>query len=61
MAASNQMLAAQGNLAEMSDEAIPMVSIRYATILVVIIPIVCVYPYLQRYFVKGVMLGGVKG
>jgi putative aldouronate transport system permease protein len=61
LAASNEMLSADGNMAEMSADAIPMVSIRYATILVVIIPIVCVYPFLQRYFVKGVMLGGVKG
>lgn len=61
LAASNEMLAADGNMAEMSGDAIPMMSIRYATILVVIIPIICVYPFLQRYFVKGVMLGGVKG
>ena len=61
LAANNQMLMTEGNLAEMSGETIPMVSIRYATILVVVIPIMCVYPFLQRYFVKGVMLGGVKG
>jgi len=32
-----------------------------ATMIVVVIPIVCVYPFLQKYFVKGVMIGGVKG
>ncbi len=31
-----------------------------AAILVAIIPIVCVYPFVQKYFVQGVMLGGVK-
>lgn len=31
-----------------------------ATILVAILPIVCVYPFVQKYFVRGVMLGGVK-
>lgn len=36
-------------------------SIKYATILVATIPILCVYPFLQRYFVKGVMIGAVKG
>ncbi len=25
------------------------------------IPIICVYPFLQKYFVKGVMVGAVKG
>jgi putative aldouronate transport system permease protein len=27
----------------------------------VTIPIICVYPFLQKYFVKGVMVGAVKG
>ncbi len=36
-------------------------SIKYATIVVSTIPILCVYPFLQKYFVKGVMIGGVKG
>lgn len=36
-------------------------SIRYATIIVSTLPILCVYPFLQKYFVKGVMIGAVKG
>ncbi|WP_205171708.1 carbohydrate ABC transporter permease [Bacillus pakistanensis] len=32
----------------------------YATIIVSIIPIIVVYPFLQKYFVKGTMIGGVK-
>ncbi|WP_300788638.1 carbohydrate ABC transporter permease [uncultured Acetatifactor sp.] len=35
--------------------------LRYAVIMVVTIPIVCVYPIFQRYFVKGVMMGSLKG
>lgn len=35
--------------------------IKYATIVVSVIPILCVYPFLQKYFVKGVMVGAVKG
>lgn len=36
-------------------------SIKYATIVVATVPILCVYPFIQRYFVKGVMIGAVKG
>ena len=35
-------------------------SMRYAAILLAIIPIIVIYPYLQKYFAKGVNLGGVK-
>lgn len=35
--------------------------IKYATIVVSTIPILCVYPFLQKHFVKGVMIGAVKG
>ena len=36
-------------------------SIKYGTIIVSIVPIIAVYPFLQKYFVKGVMIGSVKG
>ncbi|MHC1749135.1 MAG: carbohydrate ABC transporter permease [Cellulosilyticaceae bacterium] len=36
-------------------------SIKYATIVVSTIPILCVYPFVQKYFTKGVMIGAVKG
>ncbi len=32
-----------------------------ASIMIAMIPILCVYPFIQKYFVKGVMLGAVKG
>lgn len=43
--------AAQGFTAE---------TIRMATMIVVVLPIICVYPFLQRYFVKGIMIGSLK-
>lgn len=36
-------------------------SIKYAAIIVSTVPILCVYPFLQKYFTKGVMIGAVKG
>lgn len=35
-------------------------SIRYATIVVATLPILCVYPFLQKHFTKGTMVGAVK-
>lgn len=36
-------------------------SVRLATMVVTTFPIVCVYPFLQKYFVKGFMVGSIKG
>ena len=36
-------------------------SMRAATTMIVTIPIVCVYPFFQKYFVKGISIGAVKG
>ncbi len=36
-------------------------TIQYAAVVVSTLPIMCVYPFLQKYFAKGVMVGGVKG
>ena len=35
--------------------------VRYAVIILSSLPIMCVYPFLQKYFVQGVMIGSVKG
>lgn len=36
-------------------------TIRMATMIVVVVPIILVYPFLQKYFVKGIMIGSIKG
>jgi putative aldouronate transport system permease protein len=47
---------------EQGDEvAIAQETYRAATILISTLPIICVYPFLQKYFVKGVMIGSLKG
>lgn len=46
----------QSTLASTTSE-----TIKSATIIVAIIPILCVYPFLQKYFTQGLMVGSVKG
>lgn len=44
-----------------SEAVIPPSTIKYAIIVVATIPVMVVYPFLQKHFAKGVMLGSVKG
>ena len=43
-----------------SDTEAIGITIRYATTIVATVPILCVYPFVQKYFTKGVMIGAVK-
>lgn len=36
-------------------------TVKAATTVLVVLPIILVYPFLQKYFVKGIMIGAVKG
>jgi putative aldouronate transport system permease protein len=36
-------------------------NLQYTAIVVAIIPVMVVYPFLQKYFVKGIIIGAVKG
>ena len=40
---------------------LPSVSIRMAIAVIGVLPILCIYPFFQKYFVKGIVVGGVKG
>ena len=44
-----------------ADQQIVGESIRYALIIVATVPILLVYPFIQKYFVKGVLIGAIKG
>lgn len=41
--------------------AMPSVGIRMAIAVIGVLPILCIYPFFQKYFVKGIVVGGVKG
>ncbi|WZL78505.1 carbohydrate ABC transporter permease [Eubacteriales bacterium mix99] len=47
--------------AGMEDREMIAETIKYAVIVVSTAPILCLYPFLQKYFVKGVMIGALKG
>lgn len=53
--------ASEGAAATGSTTLAISANIQSVTMILTIIPIVCVYPFVQRYFVSGVMLGSVKG
>lgn len=36
-------------------------TLKYSAIIVSSVPVLCIYPFIQKYFVKGVMIGSVKG
>ncbi|MCL6605121.1 MAG: carbohydrate ABC transporter permease [Paenibacillus sp.] len=54
---SNQMAADAGVI----NKTVTSQSIKLATMVITTLPIVVVYPFLQKYFVQGMMIGSVKG
>lgn len=48
-------------LKELARRAYMSYGIKYAVVFVASFPLLCAYPFIQKYFVKGVMIGAVKG
>lgn len=58
-----QFLSTAGNVnaVAVASSSIPSEAIKMATCIITIGPIILVYPFVQKYFVKGIMVGAVKG
>ena len=63
MAASTAILEAEADPAALGavGTEIESKTIQYASVIISTLPIMCIYPFLQKHFAKGVMVGSVKG
>ncbi|MBB6734015.1 carbohydrate ABC transporter permease [Cohnella zeiphila] len=62
MTAETTGAAISGDIAQAMNSKAEIASlVKYAVIIVSTLPVIAVYPFLQRYFVQGVMIGSVKG
>jgi putative aldouronate transport system permease protein len=43
------------------SDQLPTISVQSSAIIIAVLPILVLYPFIQKYFVKGVMIGGIKG
>ncbi|WP_127579302.1 carbohydrate ABC transporter permease [Paenibacillus koleovorans] len=49
------------NVTSQDMQQLPPETVKMATVVVAIIPILIIYPFLQKYFVKGMLIGSIKG
>jgi putative aldouronate transport system permease protein len=61
IASTNEMMKLSGEIDVNRDLNSTPEAVQAASIIIATVPILCVYPFLQKYFVKGVLVGSVKG
>ena len=57
----NSPLSAQAQMMMGETQKIQASTVQMACIVVTMVPILCIYPFVQKHFVKGIMVGGIKG
>lgn len=60
MASSQEVKTASQAIAQ-ANSAVTSDSLKMAAVVITTVPILCIYPFAQKYFVKGAMIGAVKG
>jgi putative aldouronate transport system permease protein len=60
-AMAKQLREQRTNMNSITNTQMTPESIKMAITMVVMLPILCVYPYMQKYFIKGIMVGAIKG
>ena len=58
---NNDNTATQNSADMLENSQLYKTLVKYGSIIVSTVPILCVYPFVQKYFVTGVMIGSVKG
>ena len=57
----NSLEAVGGDLTGMYEKVMRGETMKYALIIVASAPVIILYPFIQKYFVKGIMVGAIKG
>lgn len=61
MLAGNNQIVAEAAIRQSQTSNMTIMSVKMAAVMVGTLPILCVYPFLQKHFVKGMLVGSVKG
>ncbi|WP_321027556.1 carbohydrate ABC transporter permease [Eisenbergiella sp.] len=61
MLAGNNQIVAEAAIRQSQTSTMTIMSVKMAAVMIGTLPILCVYPFLQKHFVKGMLVGSVKG
>ncbi|MDR0669394.1 MAG: carbohydrate ABC transporter permease [Treponema sp.] len=57
----NYLIAQTGNMAQVERAMMVAEASKYVIIVISMLPVLIIYPFVQRYFIKGIMIGALKG
>lgn len=61
MLAGNNQIVAEAAIRQSQTSTMTIMSVKMAAVMIGTLPILCIYPFLQKHFVKGMLVGSVKG